>query len=314
MKRLFGTALLAASLLVPAFAQAENYPSRPVTIIAGFNAGGTSDMVLRAMAPELEKVLGQPILIVNKGGSGGALAIGDVLTKKADGYTICLTNSAALTLDLQLRKARYKIDDFTFLGSAGSPQEGFFCLADKPWKDFKSMIEYAKKEGKALTFGSPSVIDTMMMKIVAKKEGVQLRKVPVKSGGETVTNLLGGHIDFGHGGGIQHPYVAAGKMVHLATTTATPFIKYPDVAPLVKLGYEYTGYDNNYILFCLKDVPADICKKLSEAIYKVNTSAHMQEVIGNKANLGPAILKADTIKPMLKAQFEDYKNLIEASK
>ncbi len=312
MKRLFGTALIAAGLLLPGTAQAADYPTRPITIIAGFNAGGTSDMVLRAMAPELEKELGQPVLIVNKGGSGGALAIGETLTKKADGYTVCLTNSPALTLDLQTRKARYSIDDFTFLGSAGSPEEGFYSLPDKPWHDFASMVEYAKKEGKELTFSSPSIIDTLIMKAVSAKEGVKFRKVPMKSGGETVTAVLGGHVDFGHGGGIQAPYVEAGKMINLATTTTRPYLSDPECKPLVSLGYENTGYDNHYILYVLKDTPADICAKLTAAVDKVANSSVIQDVIANKAKMNPVILKAEEIQPLLKQQFEDYKALIAA--
>jgi len=310
MKRILGTAVLAASLLAPAFAQADNFPSRPVTIIAGFNAGGTSDIVLRAMAPELEKELGQPILIVNKGGSGGALSIGDMLTKKDDGYTVGLVLSCAFTLDVQLKKARYKMDDFTFLGSAGGPQEGYFTLPDKPWKDFNGMIEYAKKEGKELTFASPGIIDTMIMKVVTAKTGVKFRKVPTKSGGETASQLLGGHVDIGYGGGIQTPYVKAGKMVNLAATTTKPFIKDPSCPTMTSLGYEACGYDNNYVFYVKKTTDKAVCKKLADAFAKVANSEKIQDVIANKANLSPVILKAEEVMPLLKAQFADYKKLI----
>lgn len=314
MKRLLGSVFLSLAMLCPGLAGAADFPNRPITIVAGFNAGGTSDMILRAMAPELEKELGQPVLIVNKGGSGGALAIGDVLTKKADGYTLCLVNSPALTFDLQLRKARYDMNDFVYIGSAGGGQEGFYSLPDRPWKDFQSMIEYAKKENKELTFTSPSVFDTYVMKSIGKKEGLKFRKVPVKSGGEAATSVLGGHVDFAHGGGVQGTYVDAGKMIHLATTSTKPFVLYPDVKPLVSLGYPHTGFDNHYIIFVLKDPPKEAVDILAAAVEKVTTSKHIHDVILNNAHMDPTILKRDEILPKLQRDFAESKALIEAAK
>lgn len=310
MKRLL-LAALAAALMIPMPARAAEYPSQPVTIIAGFNAGGTSDIVLRAMAPELEKLLGQPVLIVNKGGNGGALAIGDLLTKKADGYTVGLVSNAAFTLDTQLKKARYSMDDFIFLGSAGLTQQGYFSLPDKPWKDFKGLVEYAKQSGKELTFCSPDIMPKILIDVVCAKEGIKVRYVPTKSGGETATSVLGGHTDFGYGGGIQTPYVQAGKMINLASSTRTPFIKFPDVPTLLSLGYPNTGFDTHYVFFVKKDTPVEIREKLAAAFDKVANLESIQDVILNKANLSPHILKAEEIMPFLKAQYNEYTELLK---
>ncbi|MBR3881197.1 MAG: tripartite tricarboxylate transporter substrate binding protein [Mailhella sp.] len=313
MKRI-ASAFLAACLLFPATSMAANYPTHPITVISGFAAGGTSDIALRAMAPELEKELGQPVLIVNKGGAGGALAVGDVLTKKADGYTIGFVLATAFTLDVQLKKARYAIEDFKYLGNVGVSQEGFFAAADAPFKSFSEMVEYAKKTGKELTCASPAIIDTMMLKVVEAKSGVKFRKVPVKSGGETATQLLGGHVDMGYGGGIQTPYVKAGKMINLAATNATPLVLFPDCPTLESMGYPHTGYDNLFVLYVKKDVPDEICKKLSDAIYKVSNMPAIQDIFLNKAGRSPQAYKAEEIKPILLKQRSDYKALIEAGK
>ena len=306
MKR-FLLAALAAAFMIPC-------PPQPVTIIAGFNAGGTSDIVLRAMAPELEKELGQPVLIVNKGGNGGALAIGDLLTKKSNGYTVGLVSNAAFTLDTQLRKARYSMDDFTFLGSAGLTQQGFYSLPDKPWKDFKSLVEYAKQSGKELTFCSPDIMPKILLDVVSAKEGIKFRYVPTKSGGEAATNVLGGHTDFAYGGGIQTPYVLAGKMINLASSTRTPFVKFPDCPTLLSLGYPNTAFDTHYVFFVKKDTPAEICEKLSAAFAKVANLESIQDAILNKANLSPHILKAEEIMPFLKAQYDEYTELFSKNK
>lgn len=313
MKR-FLLAALAAAFMIPCPAQAAEYPTQPVTIIAGFNAGGTSDIVLRAMAPELEKELGQPVLIVNKGGNGGALAIGDLLTKKADGYTVGLVSNAAFTLDTQLRKARYSMDDFTFLGSAGLTQQGFYSLPDKPWKDFKDLVEYAKQSGKELTFCAPDIMPKILLDVVSAKEGIKFRYVPTKSGGEAATNVLGGHTDFAYGGGIQTPYVLAGKMINLASSTRTPFVKFPDCPTLLSLGYPNTAFDTHYVFFVKKDTPAEICEKLAAAFAKVANLESIQDAILNKANLSPHILKAEEVMPFLKAQYDEYTELFSRNK
>ncbi len=266
------------------------------------------------MAPELEKELGQPVLIVNKGGNGGALAIGDLLTKKSDGYTVGLVSNAAFTLDTQLRKARYSMDDFTFLGSAGLTQQGFYSLPDKPWKDFKSLVEYAKQSGKELTFCAPDIMPKILLDVVSAKEGIKFRYVPTKSGGEAATNVLGGHTDFAYGGGIQTPYVLAGKMINLASSTRTPFVKFPDCPTLLSLGYPNTAFDTHYVFFVKKDTPAEICEKLSAAFAKVANLESIQDAILNKANLSPHILKAEEIMPFLKAQYDEYTELFSKNK
>lgn len=303
--------LCCAALALPAYGA---YPERPVTILVGFAAGGAGDIIARSVAGELEKELGQPVVIVNKGGSGGALAIGEALTKPRDGYTIIGTISAALTMDTLTKKTRYSIDDFTMLAMTGIYQEGFFCMAEKPWKSMREMIEWAKKENKPLSYPSSVVFDKLITEYIGKKEGVEFRAVPVQGGANIISNVLGGHTDFGYGGGLQATYVRAGKMRNLASIGPKRFAYFPDTPTLAEEGWPLLVFDNYFAFYVPKDVPAEISAKLSQAIYNAGMKPSAQEALSERAGLVPTIFTGEDSSVMLREGIERYRKLLDEMK
>lgn len=301
--------LLGLTLVAPPAMAA--FPERPVTVVVGFAPGGAGDIIARSVSVELEKVLGQPIVVVNKGGRGGALAIGDALTKPTDGYTIIATISSALTLDTLTSKTRYTLDDFTMLGMTGIYQEGFFCMAEKPWKTMREMIEWAKKEKKPLSYPSSVVFDKIITKYLSKKEGVEFRAVPVQGGANIISNVLGGHTDFGYGGGLQASYVKAGKMRHLASVGGERFRFFPEVPTLAEEGWPQLVFDNYFAFYVPKNVPADIAAKLSEAIVAAGKSPATQLALAEKAGVVPDILDGKESHDRLAESLPRYAKLLD---
>lgn len=315
MKQVVRVCLLCMSLLlaeVPVASAA--FPDRPVTIVVGFAAGGAGDIIARSVALELEKELGQPVVIVNKGGSGGALAIGDALTRPADGYTIVGTISAALTLDTLTAKTRYSLADFSLLGMTGVYQEGFFCLADKPWKSMKELVAWAKKENKALSYPSSVVFDKLITRYIGQKEGVEIRAMPVQGGAAIISSVLGGHTDFGYGGGFQSSYVRAGKMRHLATIGSQRSPYSPDTPTLAEEGWPLLVFDNYFAFYVSKKVPPEIHKVLSEALVRAGNKPSVQQALAEKAGVYPTVFNAEESTKILEESLERYKLMLEEMK
>ncbi len=315
MKQVVRVCLLCMSLLLAGVPVASAaFPDRPVTIVVGFAAGGAGDIIARSVALELEKELGQPVVIVNKGGSGGALAIGDALTRPADGYTIVGTISAALTLDTLTSKTRYSLADFSLLGMTGVYQEGFFCLADKPWKSMKELVAWAKKENKALSYPSSVVFDKLITRYIGQKEGVEIRAMPVQGGAAIISSVLGGHTDFGYGGGFQSSYVRAGKMRHLATIGSQRSPYSPDTPTLAEEGWPLLVFDNYFAFYVSKKVPPEIHKVLSEALVRAGNKPSVQQALAEKAGVYPTVFNAEESTKILEESLERYKLMLEEMK
>lgn len=307
-----GTLLLACALaLLPCSPALSAYPERPVNIYVGFAAGGAGDIVARAVGHALEKELGQPVVIVNKGGRGGALAIGEAMTTQPDGYTIIGTISSALTIDPLTTKLKHTINDFKMIGLTGLYQEGFFCMADKPWKNMREMVEWAKKENKPLSYTSSVVFVKLITEFIGKKEGVTFRPVPVEGGAQVVSSVLGGHADFGFGGGIQAPYVKAGKVRNLSSSISERFKYFPDVPTLGELGWPEVSFDNYFAFYALKNVPDEIVAKLIQAVEKAGNDPEVQRILSENAGLDPVIITGAKADAILRESLDAHAKLLK---
>ncbi len=198
MKFLHRTALAALSLLAFAtIAQAQGYPTRPITLIVPWPAGGSTDTHLRKLGELASKHLGQPIIIENKPGFGGMLGPSAMAKSAApDGYTLSqLTVGAFRTPHMQ------KVDwdplrDFTYIIGVSGYTFGVVVKSDSQFKTFNDMMTYAKANPGQLSFASTGTGTSphLLMEEVASKAGVQLLHVPFKGNADSTQALMGGHV------------------------------------------------------------------------------------------------------------------------
>ena len=208
---------LAAALAGPALAE---YPDRPIKVLVGFKAGGGVDTMARLLAKKAGDALGQPVVVVNKPGGGGAIAAKAVLGAKPDGYNLVFSITLTFAGWPHMTKVNYTVDDFTYIASVGKFQEAFVAGSEQPFKDWKGLIEAAKNKDGGLNAAVMTAYEKMVLRYIAKKEGVKFNLVPTKGGAAIMTQVLGGHVDFGFSGGIHYSYVKAGKIT-----------SWPDTAP-----------------------------------------------------------------------------------
>lgn len=182
-------------------AGAAEWPSRPITLLVPFNAGGSVDRMARGLAPFLSKELGQPVTVVNRPGAGGQVGTTWFLQQPDDGYTLMITPAMPyIATNILVTGAKYKLDDFAFVNAQWSDYTMLAVHKDRPYQSMKDLIEAIKanpgKLSTGVTFGSAGQISTMMLLEAFGLPADGVRIVTYDGGGPLRTALAGGHIDF----------------------------------------------------------------------------------------------------------------------
>jgi tripartite-type tricarboxylate transporter receptor subunit TctC len=196
-RRLFATALACAPLFALPAAQAQSFPDKPITIVVGFGAGGAFDTVMRALASEMSKYLGQPVNVENKAGAGGAIATQAVVSAPADGYTL-LASGLQLATGPHLNKVSYNPKtDLTMVRQVTSVPVLLLTHAASPINNAADIVALTKKNGNGVTVGTggPGTTGHFGTFVIANGLKVQTIHVPFKGGAPALTALAGGEID-----------------------------------------------------------------------------------------------------------------------
>lgn len=282
MKKL--VTLLVAIAAVAGFAynaSAADYPTKPITFVVPYSAGGSSDTLVRGMQPYLEKAMGATIVPKNITGGGGAVGMSQALfSSKADGYTVTLPSNAVFGLE-GLGNVPWKHEDFDTVARIITEDYSITVRADAPWNTLDEFIDYAKANpGKIKMgfsgFGSSTHI---VAAAFAQKFGLEFQFVPYKGGSKTVAATMGGHID----ANTHHPAetksgVEAGKLRVLATMGPKRSNLYPDVPTMQELGHDWVVSQWRGISMP-KGVSADVKKAWEDALKQVAADAEFQKFI-----------------------------------
>jgi len=291
---------------VPSWAE---YPDRPVKILVGFRAGGSVDAMARLLSQKAGDSLGQPVVVVNKPGGGGAIAAKETLRAKPDGYTLCFSVALTYAAWPYMTKVKYTEDDFTYIAAVGKFQEAFVSLPNKGWNDWKGLVEYAKKQG-PLNVAVMTPYDKQVLRYIAKKEGVEFNMVPTKGGAAIMTQVLGDHVDFGFSGGIHYQYVKAGKMIVLAGHGQKRLVATPDIPTLNELGYNI-ALENYNVVAGPQGMPDEVTQKLGKAFSQAVQSPEYKDLLQNKLHFPALYLGPQELPPKIKTMSEDFKAMAE---
>jgi tripartite-type tricarboxylate transporter receptor subunit TctC len=252
----------------PVFAQ-EKYPSKPVNLIVGYPAGGTTDLSARTLASAAGKTLGQPVVILNKPGGASSVAVAFLKNEKPDGYTIGILPSGAV-LSQHMRKVPYdSAKDFTPIMQYAVFLYALVVRADSPWKTYKEFLEYAKANPGKIRYGTggSGTPQHLVMERLAMKEKIKWTHIPFQGGGPAVTALLGGHLEACPGTSEWRPHVEAGSLRLLAAFGEKRMMDFPNVPTLLDLGYDIIAPS----LLCIvgpQGVPPQIVETLHGAFKK----------------------------------------------
>src|SRR5262245_10541342 len=268
------SSLTAASLLSIAVPHlgAEGYPNLAINLVIPLAAGDAADIACRSMAEELSKLLKVPVIVVNKPGAGGTLGTDSVVKAKKDGYTIVLTNNAALIYNRILTPESVAYDpfkDLTPLGLATRFPLLVLVRPDAPYKSFNELVEFSTKNPGKIRVGTVGAgsVGHFTLEMINSLTGAGLTMVPFKGASPGVTALLGGHVEGGVLAlGTLLSHVKSGAMKGILTSSQIP--EYPEIPTLSQLGYRQNLFGVWLGFFAPSGVPPEVIKTLVPAIEK----------------------------------------------
>ena len=268
-------AILGATMLTAPMAMADDWPTRPLTMVIGFNPGGSTDIQGRVLANVMEEYLGQPVNVVNQPGGGSAVAFTRLANVEPDGYTFLFGGTTALTFTPIITPVEYEIDDFEYLAAVAIGQNAIVTSADQPFSTFDEIIAYGKEN--PMTYAQQTPLDEAIIGAIAEEEGLDLAIVPTGGGGGMAPLVLGREVDFAYSGGTHAQYTPTGEMVVAAFMSAERSPFYPDVPTLMELGYDYSIEDYRTIIVPT-GVPQEVKDRLMSAAEFASESERFKEI------------------------------------
>jgi tripartite-type tricarboxylate transporter receptor subunit TctC len=266
----------------------SDYPNKPITIIVAWSAGASEDMRARALAPTLEKVLGQPVVVVNKPGAAGTLGMTLTAKSKPDGYTLVSSSASPVIAAPHLQKVEYNpLTDFTFIAGTAIQPYAINVGSDAPWKNLDELIKYVKENPGKLKYGSTGIggINHIYMEMFGREKGLNWVHVPFKGDTPNISALLGGHIPVASTSSACVPHVRAGKMKMLAVLGVKRISTFPQIPALKEFGVNIDLRGGEVLGFAgPKGIPPEIVRKLENAFKKAVESPENRTVMDQLAN------------------------------
>jgi tripartite-type tricarboxylate transporter receptor subunit TctC len=264
---------LVAGLLVAAALQAQDYPARPISMIAPFPPGGVADIVGRPLAAAMEKTLKQPVLVVNRPGAGGAVGMGAAAKAAPDGYTILIALSSIsifpVSDPLNGRPSPYQLADFAPIALVTADPTILVVSADGPYKTIQDFVASAKAYPGQINYSSSGVYGTLhvAMEMFANAAGIKLFHVPYQGGGPAASALLGHQVHaLASGPGPVAGHIKAGKMRALAGWGDKRLASMPDLPTFKELGYKDVEFYIWSGVFAPAATPPAVQAKIRDAV------------------------------------------------
>ena len=234
-------AFAAAPALVSPWALAQDkYPNRPITLIAPWPTGGSSDAVMRAFADAAGRALGGTVIVENKPGAGGTLGAAAMVNAKPDGYLLTQLPLGIYRIPHMQKTSFDPLKDLTHIVCLTGYTFGLAARPDAPYKTLKEMVAYARANPGKVNYGHTGTGTTPHLAIeeFAVKAGIVLQDIPYKGSAEILQAILGGHIPLMSGTTEFAPHVKAGKLNLLATLGSQRNKAFPDVPTVKESGWD----------------------------------------------------------------------------
>ncbi|MGE5254343.1 MAG: Bug family tripartite tricarboxylate transporter substrate binding protein [Planctomycetaceae bacterium] len=304
---------LSACLLVPfGFgALAADFPTKPITFVIPYPAGGSTDVTGRVLVDAAKKHLGQPIICENKSGGGGTVGPALVLSKPPDGYAVGVS-SGAVTIAWHMGKLNFNpLDDPTYIIRYTAYVFGMVVRADAPWKTIQEFVRYAKENPGKINYGTPGVGTNPHLAVeeLSILTGIQLTHMPFKGGAECNAALLGGHIDAVSDSTSWGPMVDAGKFRLLAAYGNQRMARYPNVPTLREAGYDMS-YSSPMMIIGPKGMPKPVVQKLHDVFKKAMGTKEFLEIL-KKYDMVPVYLNPEDCTKAVRQESGQIKRVVE---
>ena len=307
-------ACAAALPAVSRVAKAQTYPSRPITMIVPFAAGGLTDVVGRVVAERMVKSLGQPIVIENVTGAEGSIGVGRAARARPDGYTIDVGNNGTHVLNGALYSLTYDVlNDFAPVAPLVTSAFVLFARKTMPAKDLNELIAWLKANPNRASVGIAAPVARVITAFFQKETGIPLTVVPYRGFTPAMQDLVAGQIDllFDAPNGLS--LVQAGSIKAYAVTSDTRLTLAPDIPTVSELGLPALSFPNWFGLFAPRGTPGNMIGKLNAAAVEALADPTVQSRL---ADLGAEIFPRErqtpeTLGAMVRAEAEKWWPIIK---
>jgi tripartite-type tricarboxylate transporter receptor subunit TctC len=280
----------------------DKWPSQPIRIVNAFAAGGATDITLRTAAEELRDILGVNVIVENKPGAGGIIAMEEVSRKPADGYTLLggpsSMSSGLLTMK---QKLSFKFDDkFAIVSPVGEgPPSMILVRKELGIKDWKSFLDYSKANPGKIRYASPGALTGphIDMMLLENRLGVDWTHLAQRGGGGILKALSNADANTGLLNiAVGAPLIKNGDVVPVVTTAKKRIKNYPDVPTLEEVGIKGVGNTLWHAIWAPAGTPPEVMKKLFEAVQKAMHGERMKALYAKAEMWGPELKSVDDSK------------------
>lgn len=296
-----------------AYAQ-EKYPSRPITLISPYQAGGTTETFARLLTDELGTILGQPIVIEQKPGASGTIGARAVAGSKGDGYTLLANTSQHVMYEGMYKKLPFDpMKDFRPVGILGSAPIVVVVAENSPYKTFKDVLEAAKTKNVTFASGAQGSLPHLTGERVAVQAKVKMTHIPFPGTAPAVTNVIGGHVELLYSTAASvMSQIKGGKMRALAVSTKERMADLPDVPTIAEMGMP--GFDVTawYGVWVPKDTKPEIVKTLNDALRAASARPSVRKRMSD-ASVTPSDLTAEQFAAFAERERQVWLGVMKSS-
>ena len=245
----------------------EQYPSRPITLIAAYPPGGNTDLMARAIQPELQRALGQTVVVVNRGGAAGTIGSAELARARPDGYTIAISPNNPITAQPHAIPLTYSLDSFRFLCLVYDNPQVVILGRNAPFRDFQGLVAHGRSGREALVYGAPGAASTqhILMAALLRQANIEALMVSYTGAGPMAQAALSGTImAFIEASSIP----ASTGLSAIAVVGRDRLPHLPDVPTTAELGYPVAGTSHGGLI-----APAGIPEAAAQAIERACETA-----------------------------------------
>lgn len=302
--------LLLSVFTLPAFTQ-SNFPSQPLTMLIGFNPGGSTDIQGKVLAKVLSEQLGQPVNIIHHAGAGGASAAAMLANSRDQGYTFQYGLSLPYTFAPLTTTSSYQLDSFRYVAGITLDQAALVTGPNTPFATWQEFIAYAKANP-GLVYASQNIQDRFLIHRIMRQEGIQLRIMPTTGGAAMAPLILSGDADIAFSGGTHSAYTDSGLMRVLASLAKNRLVYYPEVPSLIELGYDVSVHVIR-VIAVPANTPDEQVQILSDALLAVTKDQRFIDVTEQTIKMPVIFMNEAELKALFAQQVIEYQALIAES-